>query len=61
MGNLLTPAEVANRFKVSEATVRRWARDGDIASVKIGKTIRIPEDALQALKSAALPSPNSVA
>lgn len=51
MGNLLTPAEVAQQFRVTEATVRRWARDGEIASIKVGKTIRIPEESLMNLKN----------
>ncbi|HEY3723093.1 MAG TPA: BldC family transcriptional regulator [Acidimicrobiia bacterium] len=31
---LLTPGEVAERFKVSPRTVGRWARDGRIQAIR---------------------------
>ncbi len=38
----MTPAEVANRLKISRWTVYRMMRDGELGSVKIGKTLRVP-------------------
>lgn len=45
----LTTRDVAERFKVSERTVRRWCRDGAIPTVRFGRAHRIPEEALNAL------------
>ena len=39
---LLTPAEVAKLLRVTPATVLRWARVGEIESVRIANTTRIP-------------------
>jgi excisionase family DNA binding protein len=44
--DLLTPAEVAQRIRLSESTVRRLVRRGDLAAIRFGKAIRIPADAL---------------
>jgi len=38
---LLTTREAAERFKVCTATVRLWARDGKLATVRIGRHWRI--------------------
>jgi len=45
----LSPAEVARRLNCSAGTVRRWARDGLVPSVRIGPDgplarVRIGED-----------------
>jgi excisionase family DNA binding protein len=32
----LTPAEVADRLKVSAVTVRRWANEGRVPSYRLG-------------------------
>lgn len=32
---VLTVADVAARFRVSEVLVRRWARTGELASIKL--------------------------
>ncbi len=45
----LTTRDVAERFKVSERTVRRWCRGGAIPTVRFGRAHRIPEEALNAL------------
>lgn len=37
---LLTAAEIAPLLRVSVATIYRWADDGSVPCVKIGKTIR---------------------
>lgn len=43
--NLLTIDQVCDRLQVSEATVRRLVRDGDLKVVRIGRAIRVrPED-----------------
>ena len=37
----LTNAEVAERLKLSERTVRRWIESGDLKAHKIGGCVRI--------------------
>jgi excisionase family DNA binding protein len=37
----LTVAEAAAAYKVSEKTIRRWAKDGVIQSERLGRTVRI--------------------
>lgn len=37
----LTVAEAAEAYRVSEKTIRRWAKDGVIRSERLGRTIRI--------------------
>jgi excisionase family DNA binding protein len=44
--DLLTPAEVARRVRVSESTVRRLVARGELEGIRFGKAIRIPADAL---------------
>ncbi len=48
--NLLTLREVAEAVKVSETTVRRWARNGSLTAYKLGKRgqLRIKEEDLEA-------------
>ena len=48
---LLTAGEVAQTLKVEASTVYRWARDGVVPSVRVGGTVRIPADALDALST----------
>lgn len=43
---LLTLAEVARRLNVHRGTVARWAREGEIPSLKIGGTVRIRADVI---------------
>ncbi len=38
---LLTTAEVAHLLKMTEATVRRWIRDGALPAIQIGREWRI--------------------
>lgn len=38
-----TVREVADRLKVSEATVRQWIRAGDLRAIDIGKGWRIAD------------------
>lgn len=44
-GRLLTVAEVAAMMRVSRMTVYRLVHDGAIASVKVGRSYRVPEAA----------------
>jgi excisionase family DNA binding protein len=41
--------EVAATFKVTNRTVHNWIKNGDIPSLRVGRTIRIPLDAVNAL------------
>ncbi len=42
---LLTPAEVAERLKVSKPRVYQMVKEGDIPAVRFGKSVRVrPED-----------------
>ena len=38
-----TVQEVADRLKVSEATVRQWIRSGELRAIDIGKGWRVPD------------------
>jgi excisionase family DNA binding protein len=44
---LLTPEEVAHLLHVGRTRVYEFIRSGDLASVKIGRSRRIPTEALQ--------------
>jgi excisionase family DNA binding protein len=47
---LLTPAEVADRLRVSKRTVRRWVNDGKLQAVTLPSGhVRIEEADLEAL------------
>ena len=43
-----TVREVADRLKVSEATVRGWIRDGALRAIEIGKGWRVADTDLEA-------------
>jgi excisionase family DNA binding protein len=49
MGRLLEVSEVAEVTSLTEKTVRAWAQSGRIGSVKLGRSLRIPESELRAL------------
>ncbi|NAS22469.1 excisionase family DNA-binding protein [Herbidospora sp. NEAU-GS84] len=42
----MTVAEVAALLRLSKMTVYRMAYSGDLAAVRVGRSIRIPEDAV---------------
>jgi excisionase family DNA binding protein len=44
----LTPDDVAARLQVSRQVVYNWINDGRLRAVKAGRTLRIPDSALQA-------------
>ena len=46
MPPLLTPTEVADRLRVSANTVRSLIRSGEIESIRVGRQLRVSEDAL---------------
>ena len=46
---VLTIAEVAERLRVSPRTVRRQIVSGALCAVKIGRSVRIPRSAVDAL------------
>jgi excisionase family DNA binding protein len=48
LGHLLTPAEVADRLRISQDTLRRWRLDGvGPHHVKVGSLYRYPADELE--------------
>jgi len=40
-----TAAEAASELGVSLRTVRRWVADGRLPSIRVGRSVRIPQDA----------------
>jgi len=42
-GELLTYEQVAKRLGLKAVTIRMWTSGGRIASIKIGRAVRIPE------------------
>ena len=42
-----TPAEVAQRFRVTRQAVYNWISEGKLPAVKLGQAIRIPSSALK--------------
>jgi excisionase family DNA binding protein len=46
--NYFTPDEVASRLQVSRQVVYNWINDGRLRAVKAGRTLRIPDYALDA-------------
>jgi excisionase family DNA binding protein len=49
---LLTIAEVAERLRLHPMTVRRHVKAGRIKATRIGRSIRVPEDAIDHLEPA---------
>jgi excisionase family DNA binding protein len=45
----LSPSDAGMRYGLSAWTIRRWAYDGKISSVKLGKRLLIPVAALEKL------------
>ncbi|MDO8106484.1 helix-turn-helix domain-containing protein [Isoptericola sp. b441] len=44
----LTVAEVAELMRVSKMTVYRLTKSGDLPAVRVGRSYRVPQDALEA-------------
>ena len=49
LGELLTVLEIASRFRVSTMTVYRLIHAGELASVRIGRSYRVPVSAIEGL------------
>lgn len=45
---LLTVAEVAGIMRVSKMTVYRLLHSGELASIRVGRSFRVPESAVHA-------------
>jgi excisionase family DNA binding protein len=44
--NFMTVAEVASMMRVSKMTVYRLVHAGDLPAVRVGRSFRVPEDAV---------------
>lgn len=53
----LTVAEVAEVMRVSRMTVYRFVQRGDLPAVRVGRSYRVPADALDAYLAAAEVAP----
>jgi excisionase family DNA binding protein len=51
---VLTVRETAQRLRVHERTVRRLIADRELEVIRVGGAIRIPEDAIEALRHPAM-------
>lgn len=49
MSLLITVKEAAKRLSLSESKVYRMTMDGELESIHIGRAVRVPETALDAL------------
>lgn len=45
-----TKNDVCKIFKVSLGTVNNWIKQGKIKAVKIGRSVRIPDEEIERLK-----------
>ena len=52
---VLTAEEVADLFRVSVHTVRRWCRESKVPHMKIGGSFRFRQDTIDALMAEAAP------
>jgi excisionase family DNA binding protein len=52
---LLTLAQAAATAQVSQRTIRDLQRAGRLAAVKIGRCVRVPREALEALLTSGAP------
>jgi len=57
----LTVAEVAQLARVSRMTVYRMVHAGDLPAIRVGKSFRVPEAAVDEMLSEGLPLPESSA
>ena len=51
---MLRVIDVAKLLRLSEKTIRRRIKDGTIPARRIGRAVRIPEEAVKALTAASL-------
>ena len=47
--NVLTIAEVATRLRVSTRSVSRWIASGELTCIRIGRVVRVPNAAVDAM------------
>lgn len=47
--DVLTIPEVARRLRVSTRSVSRWIASGELTCIRIGRVVRVPNDAVDAL------------
>jgi len=52
---LMTPDEVADLFRVSKASVYRWAERGLLPVIKMGRTVRFNVDTVKKVLESGLP------
>lgn len=57
----LTVAEVAQMARVSRMTVYRMVHAGELPAIRVGKSFRVPEAAVEEMLSEGLPLPESQA
>ena len=57
----LTVAEVAQLARVSRMTVYRMVHAGELPAIRVGKSFRVPEAAVEDMLSEGLPLPESTA
>lgn len=57
----LTVAEVAQLARVSRMTVYRMVHAGELPAIRVGKSFRVPEAAVEEMLSEGLPLPESTA
>ncbi|WP_156252969.1 helix-turn-helix domain-containing protein [Pseudactinotalea terrae] len=57
----LTVAEVAQLARVSRMTVYRMVHAGDLPAIRVGKSFRVPEAAVQEMLSEGLPLSDTAA
>lgn len=55
----LTVAEVAETMRVSKMTVYRLARSGELPAVRVGRSYRVPQDALDAFLATSAAQPGT--
>ncbi|WP_445184581.1 helix-turn-helix domain-containing protein [Pseudonocardia sp. Cha107L01] len=49
--NAYSAAELAELIGVSDETIRRWIKNGDIKAFRIGRTVRIPAEELERIRT----------
>jgi excisionase family DNA binding protein len=49
MSRLLTVNEVAERLRIHPITVRRHIKSGRLRATRVGRSVRVPEEAIQAM------------
>lgn len=55
---VMTPPEVAELLRVSQQTIARWRRDGQLRAFTMGRTVRIRKEDLRQMLLAAYEQPS---